>query len=130
MKGENWTDIDRLHAVVNMDNPGRGAGRTFAECHTAAGAMETTNEGGVICLVDKYESTTDIMRLMVFKVFPDHDIHFHKTLNRNKFIFYMPDKRQKQIQFVSMDHVEELAAWGKWPVVEFTRFDRRKGELN
>jgi len=121
----NGTDIDRLHAVVNMKNPGRGAGRTYAECHTVAGVLETTSEGGVICLVNKYDRVTDIMRQLVFKVFMDHGINFHRTLNKNRFVFYMPNKREKQVQFVTLEHAGEIHG-NNWPAVEFTEYDRRK----
>jgi len=121
----NGTDIDRLHAVVNMKNPGRGAGRTYAECHTVAGVLETTSEGGVVCLVNNYDRVTDIMRQLIFKVFMDHDISFHKTINRNRFMVYLPDKREKQIQFLVLEHADELHG-NTWPVVTFTEYDRRK----
>lgn len=126
IKSYNYTDLTRLHTVVSMDNPGRGAGRTFAECHIVAGVMETTSAGGVICLVPKHEWVTDIMRQMVFKVFPDHGISFHKTVNQDVFIFYMPDKKEKQVQFVVSEQADEHIINLNWPIVRFTEYKHAK----
>ena len=43
------TDIDRLHAVVQGDRYGRGAGNTFAQCHELAAAIHLTTNGRVFC---------------------------------------------------------------------------------
>ncbi|RLC37575.1 hypothetical protein DRH27_03740 [Candidatus Falkowbacteria bacterium] len=118
----NGTDLVRLHAVVDMDNPGRGAGRTHEQCHTVAGVLETTSEGGVICLVAKYDRVTDIMRQMVFKVFRDHDISFVKVINNNRFIFHLPYAKDKQVMFVVIEDAEEKMRGLNWPVVTFTEY--------
>jgi hypothetical protein len=113
-----------------MDNPGRGAGRTFAACHTVAGALGTTDEPGVVCVVPKFDSVTDIMRLMVFKVFMDHGIGFYKAVNNHRFIFLMPDNCPKQIQFVVSEHADEHLRGVTWPVVEFTEYNLMEGGDN
>jgi hypothetical protein len=105
-----------------MDNPGRGAGRTFAACHTVAGALESTDEPGVVCVVPKYDKVTEIMQKMVFKVFLDHGIHFYKAVNSHRFIFNMPDNSHKQIQFIVFEHADEQLNGVTWPVVEFTEY--------
>ncbi len=117
------TDIDRLHKVVSMDNPGRGAGRTFAVCHTVAGVLETTEEAGVICLVPKYDRINNIIKQMVHDVFPDHDIDFYRKCCQTRFAFFLPGKIKKYIQFAVPDDdtIGSLSLMGNaWPVVEFT----------
>ena len=122
----NGTDLDRLHAVANMDNPGRGAGRTFTECHTVAGVMETTREQGVICLIPSYQRITDIMRKMVFKVFTDHEINFYKSVHGRRYIFTMPDKRQKQVMFTTLMDAQQDIRGRDWPVVEFSEYKKEE----
>ena len=120
------TDLDRLHAVVSMENPGRGAGRTFAACHTVAGIMESTGGAGVVCLIPKYDRVTDIMRTMVFKVFPDHGINFHRTVHSNLFIFVLPDKTCKNVKFVTTERAQDELWSNNWPLVEFPEYDLKK----
>lgn len=124
------TDLGRLHAVVAMDNPGRGAGRTFAACHTVAGVLEVTGDSGVVCSVLKYDRIIDIMRKMVFQVFPDHGIFFYKRADHTQFVFFLPGKIKKYVKFVVVDDVEALAG-NVWPVVEFTEYKlKEKGADN
>jgi hypothetical protein len=108
-----------------MENPGRGAGRTFADCHTVAGILETTKGPGAVCLVRCYDRVTDIMRLMVFKAFPDHSINFHRTVHSNHFLFTLPDGEVKSVKFVALERAEEELYSNRWPVVEFTEYNRK-----
>ena len=120
------TDLDRLHAVSSMENPGRGAGRTFAACHTVAGVLESTEESGVVCMVPQYDRVTDIMRTMVFRVFPNHGINFHRTCDRNQFAFFLPGKIIKYVRFIA--EADEKSLMGnRWPMVEFTEYNNGRG---
>ena len=120
-----YTDVDRLHAVVSMDNPGRGAGRTFADCHTVAGILETTKEPGAVCLIPKYNRVTDIMRMMVFRAFPDHGICFHRTVHSNHFMFTLPEGEIKSVKFVVLETAQQELYSNQWPVIEFTEYKER-----
>jgi hypothetical protein len=114
-----------------MDNPGRGAGRTFAACHTVAGMLETTKAAGVVCLVQKYDRVVDIMRMMVFRAFPDHSIKFHRTVHSNFFMFTLPDGEVKNIKFVTLERAQDEFLSNAWPVIEFTEYqNKRKGADN
>ena len=128
-----YTDLDRLHAVVSMENPGRGAGQTFADCHTVAGVLETTSEDGIICVVPKYQRVHHIMRNLMFKVFMDHDIKFHQTISQTQFVLFLPREIKKYILFVIQDDdtLESLALIGHvWPVVKFAEYKLERGVGN
>lgn len=124
------TDLDRLHAVVSMDNPGRGAGRTFADCHTVAGALESTEGAGCVCIVPKYDRVTHIMRTMVFQVFPDHGISFHRVIHSNLFTFVLPNRTKKNVKFIALERAEDELWSNSWPVVNFTEYNNRRGADN
>jgi hypothetical protein len=126
------TNLDRLHKVFEMDNPGHMEGRTFLGCHTVAGALESTNENGVICVIPKYNRIDHIMVQMVLYVFRDHGISFHRTCSQTQFAFLLPDKTKKYIRFAVCDDdtLDSLAMIGnRWPVVEFTEYNQGFLEL-
>ena len=133
MELDGGTDLDRLHAVFSMDDPERGAGRTFLDCNTVAGVLETTGADGIICRVPKYNRVIHIMEMMVFKVFPDHGISFHQIVNENEFIFFLPGEIEKRVRFIAvqtLDNLIEVARGWQWPMIEFTECDGERGADN
>jgi len=51
---ETKTDLERLHAVVSGETWRRGCGKTFAQCHAVASALEL-GEPGVLVAVPRYQ---------------------------------------------------------------------------
>ncbi len=113
-----YTDIDRLHKVVMSDNHERGAGVTFAICHTLAGVMATDEQSGVHCRVVSFDRVAHIMNILTRRVFPDHCIEYDRAIHRNSYSFNIPGGTRKRINFILLD--DEAALMGsRWPVVDF-----------
>ncbi len=115
------TDMERLHEVFEMDNPGRGVGKTFLQCHNLAGVMETTDQSGVYCRVDSLDDVRHIMQMLVFKVFPDHGINYIQSLRGYDFAFKMPNGDRKRLNFILLEKAEWRLLGNAWPIVTFNR---------
>jgi hypothetical protein len=116
------TDVDRLHKVIeDMNNPcaviERGAGVTFAQCHELAGVMETTEQSGVFCKIERYDRIRHILQMLFSKVLPDHNIKF--VQNGDYPSFHLPDGQRKKIKFILYHESEQATRGSLWPVVEF-----------
>ena len=125
------TDLDRLHKVFAMGDPGRGEGRTFLDCHTVAGALESTEEDGVICLVPKYNRIDNIMVQMVHFVFLEHGIRFDEMCSQTLFTLFLPGGFKKYVRFaVAEDEtMDNLYLIGNiWPIVNFTEYEEEEEE--
>jgi len=70
-----FTDLDLLHATVAADRPrARGSGKTFAQCHALAAAVEF-GEPLVLCRIPARRWLLRL-RPMIRSVFADHDLPF------------------------------------------------------
>jgi hypothetical protein len=71
-----YTDINRLHDVLEGRLSGRGCGRTFSELHIMVGYIEVGVKD-IVCLVDKYYVADQYyVHDMATNVFRDHKLMF------------------------------------------------------
>lgn len=74
------TDLDRLHAVFNLQARGyqadRQTGKTTLACHLTAGLVETCPPGSTIIYLLRQKNHLRHVRAMLGRVLAEHELEF------------------------------------------------------
>lgn len=97
------TDIELLHKVVSGQVHGRGIGKTFAQCHNVAGAIELGFDN-VFMVITNYR---DIMYIipMLRDVLTDHGIKIDALNYKDKIMCLGGIDKRTTVKFITEEDI-------------------------